>query len=379
MNKQKINFIYPWILPPPSPLRSDEDNNDKPIFNKGRRIITSYNVTAIEWELYFTNDRLMVFTSTDFFCNPICNVSYKIFSHMDVELYSSPVTSALSLDPVPQIGANTMFGTPDGFMDELKGVCKTTAVGKVVIVVELLLPLKIFFRPFDHPLHPLNKEICAKYPENMQKDFTFEFLNDSDFSIKCPNDYSIPASKMLLNLTSKFMRKHFKKSKENELVVEHKIDVVKPIIYYLHSACFEIPKSYDLDFADRILKAIDFFVPVQERQIMQTIELSFCQKFCNNCPDFDSILQWIRVTFDHRLHHFRDMINAIIANNFYQKWIETFPENARNPSNRLFYKIFGFQSRGFVCELEHNQHISQMFDIIESTFTGSLLTNASFP
>uniref|UniRef100_A0A914PBU6 BTB domain-containing protein n=1 Tax=Panagrolaimus davidi TaxID=227884 RepID=A0A914PBU6_9BILA len=295
----KIIFTYRWNLTPPSrDDDDDEDDDDEHEFDKMERMITSYNVTTMKWQLHLINDHLNVRYQGSLVTNGICNVSYKLFcdNNMEIELYSSPVTSVVSTGQ----RSNIIFFTPDGFMDELKDACKTGAVepntmpSKIVIIIALLLPTKIFFRPFDLPLHPLNKKICEKYPIDLEKDFRFEFLNDSDFSIKCP-DGTVPALKMVLNVSSKFMHNHFKESKENEFVCEHRIDVVKPIIIYLHSLCFQMPKTYDLDFVDRLLKAIDFFDHVNNRQIFQSIELSLCQKFVEEVPDFEPILQWLRI------------------------------------------------------------------------------------
>uniref|UniRef100_A0A914R5R7 BTB domain-containing protein n=1 Tax=Panagrolaimus davidi TaxID=227884 RepID=A0A914R5R7_9BILA len=359
----KIIFTYRWNVPPPSPDDDDDADEDD---DKMETVITSYNVTTMKWQLHLTDDHLNIRYQGSLVTDGICNISYKLFcdNNMEIELYSSPITSVVSTGQ----HFNTVFFTPDGFMDELKDARKTGAVAKIVIIIALLLPTKIFFRPFDLPLHPLNKIICEEYPIDLEKDFRFEFLNDSDLSIKCP-DGTVPALKMVLNVSSKFMKKHFKESKENEFVCEHKIDVVKPLIIYLHSLCFQMSKTYDLDFVDRLLKAADFFDPVKKRQIFQSIHQSLCRKFVEELPDFEPILQWLRIAEHYGFRILSNMICAIISNKFYFKWVEIFPENARNTSNQLFREIFGFES----------PYCTHIFESIESTFTGSLLTNVSFP
>uniref|UniRef100_A0A914Q8S7 Uncharacterized protein n=1 Tax=Panagrolaimus davidi TaxID=227884 RepID=A0A914Q8S7_9BILA len=104
-------------------------------------------------------------------------------------------------------------------------------------------------------------------------------LGEGDYSIKCSDGYSMPALKMVLNVSSYFMHNHFTESKENEFICEHKIDVIKPVILYLHSLCFKMPKSYNLDFVDRLLDAIDFFSPEHRDEIENVIEHSLCNKF----------------------------------------------------------------------------------------------------
>uniref|UniRef100_A0A914PFT4 BTB domain-containing protein n=1 Tax=Panagrolaimus davidi TaxID=227884 RepID=A0A914PFT4_9BILA len=195
-------------------------------------------------------------------------------------------------------------------------------VAKIVIFVEVILPAKFFYRSFDLLLHPLNKKICAEYPENFEEDFRFEFLKDSDYTIKCP-DGAVPALKMVLNASSKFMHNHFKESKENEFICEHKIDVIKPVILYLHSLCFKMPKSYNLDFVERLLKTIDFFDPEHKSDIKNPIHKSLCQKFAEETPNFDSILQWLRIAVQYRFIHLLDMFCTVIANKHFHKWYDT--------------------------------------------------------
>uniref|UniRef100_A0A914QBW1 BTB domain-containing protein n=1 Tax=Panagrolaimus davidi TaxID=227884 RepID=A0A914QBW1_9BILA len=161
----------------------------------------------------------------------------------------------------------------------------------------------------------------------------------NDYSIKCSDGYSMPAVGMVLNFSSEFMRKHLKESKENEFICEHKIDVIKPIIIYLHSLCFRMPKSFDIDFVDRLLDAIDFFDPEQRDEIEKVIEESLCNKFVEEPSNFDSILQWFKISLKHELTVLLRMISTLIANKYYFQWDQTFHLNTYE--NPLFIDIFG--------------------------------------
>uniref|UniRef100_A0A914QAV8 Uncharacterized protein n=1 Tax=Panagrolaimus davidi TaxID=227884 RepID=A0A914QAV8_9BILA len=178
---------------------------------------------------------------------------------------------------------------------------------------------------------------------------------------------------MVLNVSSEFMRDHFKESKENEFICEHKIDVVKPIIIFLHSLCFQMPKTYDLDFADRLLKAIDFFEPVQKEQIYEFIDLSLSDKFCKESVNFDQLLQCLQISIQHQFYYLHQMSWSLIANKYYYKWIDTFPPNACNPENPLFCDIFGPEGH---IDLENEESLTyRTFDLIKKTFDSSLFTN----
>uniref|UniRef100_A0A914P9T5 Uncharacterized protein n=1 Tax=Panagrolaimus davidi TaxID=227884 RepID=A0A914P9T5_9BILA len=157
---------------------------------------------------------------------------------------------------------------------------------------------------------------------------------------------------MVLNVSSKFMKKHFKESKENELIVEHKIDVVKHVILYLHSLCFKMPKFYDLDFADRLLKAIDSFEPEHRSSIKDSIHKSLCQKFAAEKPsNFISILHWLRLSIHHRFYILLDMTRE----------------------NPLFCDIFGFENYFGLGSLSHLTFYSISRDFVDSLFTNVIL------
>uniref|UniRef100_A0A914PFX3 Uncharacterized protein n=1 Tax=Panagrolaimus davidi TaxID=227884 RepID=A0A914PFX3_9BILA len=339
----------------------------------------------------------MAMPSKKFLWNPICNISYSLFyvNDMRFELYSSPKISAIPFRSA------TAFFTPDEFMTRFYNAFKSGTALKGVIFFEITLSEKIFNRPFDLPLHPLNKKICEEYPENMENDFKFEFMKDrtpvlpfrydrehgfrnrtervckkmernADYTIKCPNDYSMPAVGM--DYSSEFMHNHFKESKENEFLCEHKIDVIKPIIIYIHSLCFQMPKTYDLDFVDRLLKAIDFFELENDSDIKESIHKSVCQKFVEEpSNNFHSVLQFLSTAIKHDFDCLCNMCSALIANKFYHKWEEAFPSNARNPNNLLFREIFGPEGH---IDLENEKSLSfRCFKLIEFAFVNSFFTN----
>ena len=107
--------------------------------------------------------------------------------------------------------------------------------------------------------------------------FTIIYSFCRDFLIKCP-DESIQASRQSLYISSHYFRNLLPTFQSHELAVRHSIDVVKPIIYYLHSLCFETPKFEDIGYIRRLITAICFFLPVNKNDIMVIIQRSLCQK-----------------------------------------------------------------------------------------------------
>uniref|UniRef100_A0A914PDN6 BTB domain-containing protein n=1 Tax=Panagrolaimus davidi TaxID=227884 RepID=A0A914PDN6_9BILA len=361
-----ITFIFPWIFELP-PLN---ENNEDRRYICAEEIITSYNVSAFKWHLELRNDTFITYPFYGYLWDQTCNVSYNLYSdnEMQNELYSSPKISAI-FDT-----ESAEYCTPNGFLTKFNNAYQKREIAKMVIFVELILPAEIFLRPFDLPMPFLNEDM--EYPEDIENDFKFEFLKDSDYSIRCSDGYSMPALKMVLNVSSKFMKKHFKELTENELIVEHKIDVVKPIIIYIHSLCFKMPKSFDIDFADRLLKAIDFFEPEQKEKMDDIINSSLCDKFCKESVNFDLLLQCLQVSIQHQFYHLHKMSCSLIANKYYYKWIDTFPPNACNPGNPLFRDIFGLEGH---IDLENEKSLTyETFDLIKKTFVASLFTNVIF-
>uniref|UniRef100_A0AC35F5R7 Uncharacterized protein n=1 Tax=Panagrolaimus sp. PS1159 TaxID=55785 RepID=A0AC35F5R7_9BILA len=361
----KIVFTFPWILTMPW---LNEDNTDRQIICE-REMVTSLNITTIPWQISLTNDEISVVPLKVFLWNPICNVSYSLFydDEMRYELYSSKKMSAI-FNP-----DDVEFNTPEGFLTKFNDEFQKGKVAKIVIFVEVILSSKTFFYPFDHPLHYFYEKVCEEYPEDWENDFRYEFLKDCDYLIKCSDGYSMPALKMVLNVSSKFMHNHFKESKENEFICEHKIDVIKPVILYLHSLCFEMPKFYDLDFARRLLKAIDFFDPENKFDIKKSIQQSLCQKLAKEPSNFVSILQLISIAIQHDFLCVLNISCSLIANKYYFKWIETFPENARNPENPIFRDIFG--PEGHIDLEDDDSAVFRTFYLVTYDFVSALFTN----
>ena len=84
-----------------------------------------------------------------------------------------------------------------------------------------------------------------------------------------------------LSLSSKYFRNLIPTFQGNGIAVPHFLDVVKPIIMCLHSLCFEIPESYDLEYIYRLLKAINFFLPLNKNDIMVRIQHALCRKLAD--------------------------------------------------------------------------------------------------
>uniref|UniRef100_A0A914PXY5 BTB domain-containing protein n=1 Tax=Panagrolaimus davidi TaxID=227884 RepID=A0A914PXY5_9BILA len=362
----KITFMRPFIF--------TLDEEDFHMFLKTRTFRTTHDVLSISWFMNLTDDDVAIgkeiaVLEDAFVPNCACFVSYKLFYDNDMRFgfYSSNRVAALWSAENP-----TAFITPDGFMTRFRDAKAERRIKKIVVFVEIILPTKFFNAPFKY-LSPF-KQLCHKYPTNMEKDFRFAFLKKSDYSIKCL-DGKMPALKCVLNVTSRFMEKHFAETKDIELIVEHRIDVINLLIFYLHSGCFEMPKSFDFDFVERLLKAIDYFELVPQTMfrssmrgiLTSSMQDSLCKKFVEETCDFNDLLRWLSIALRISFFILGDMICTVIAEKYYFKWHQTFPENAQNNENQMFRDVFGS---------EHHFFIFRTFGIIDSIFNDTLLTKA---
>uniref|UniRef100_A0AC34GG94 BTB domain-containing protein n=1 Tax=Panagrolaimus sp. ES5 TaxID=591445 RepID=A0AC34GG94_9BILA len=194
--------------------------------------------------------------------NGTCFISYVLYSTPELhsEFYSSP---KISMIPTP---TRDSFKSPDGAMTKFAKAIAKKKIAKIVVFIELLLPAKFFYRPFERRVTFMIQKHCFDIPKNIDNDFRFDFLKRGDFSINCP-DGIMPCNRMALYLSSKFMKKYLTDFKEVQYDTVHFMDVVEPVITFLHSSCFEMPETYDLNFAKRLLEVINIFNPQESYKI----------------------------------------------------------------------------------------------------------------
>uniref|UniRef100_A0AC34FD48 BTB domain-containing protein n=1 Tax=Panagrolaimus sp. ES5 TaxID=591445 RepID=A0AC34FD48_9BILA len=383
----KIIFNFPWIYTIPAATNE--------IGEISRSIKTSYKMGSAEWFMYLRKTEICIHTPYDesTFDNGCCFVSYILFYDADMryEYYSSSKIQA-------EISENNEFISPVGYMDKFAGAISARKISKIVVHFELHLPVKYFFYPYERSSSYLSKR-CPKYPKDISTDYKFAFLNKGDFVIKCP-DGTVPASKQVLYVSSsakfrsvmdelddKFtdldrinpaslsisMEKQ-RIFKSDELTVPHSTDVVKPIIVFLHTYRFEMPKFYDLNYIPRLFEVIEFFkgdrIYLLESSIKillcNSIEESLCVKLVEEPLDMNSVLQWIAVSFKHHFNELKNMLCVLIANKFFFKWSEIFPEDARNSDNPQHREVFGLESS------------TKFFNDIFGIFNDSILSNVIF-
>uniref|UniRef100_A0A914Q4R6 Uncharacterized protein n=1 Tax=Panagrolaimus davidi TaxID=227884 RepID=A0A914Q4R6_9BILA len=315
----KITFIRPFIFAIPS---TNEEDGEDGFHMFARSFRTTHNVLSEGWHMHLTDNVVEIDSSYReervFLRNCECFVSYDLFydNAMRFLFHSSNRVPAVFF---PE---DVNFQTPDGFMTKFRDAKEERRIKKIVVYVEIIFPTEYCYRPFKD----LSSQLCDEYPPNMEDDFRFAFLKQSDYTIKCP-DGEMPAIKWGLNVSSAFMKNHFKDSKSNVLIVEHRIDVIQPIIRYLHSLTFEMPKSFTLDFAQRLLNAIEYFKPVNEKQLTRSIHYALCKKFVEETCDFNHLLRWLPISFRLNFSGLENMICTTIAQKYYFKWHQTFPEN----------------------------------------------------
>uniref|UniRef100_A0A914Q023 BTB domain-containing protein n=1 Tax=Panagrolaimus davidi TaxID=227884 RepID=A0A914Q023_9BILA len=340
----QITFTYPWITTIPT--------NDAPDdLRLTSRFSTNYENGEAGWFGILCHDKISVHSITSYHngngsyrvWNGLCFITYTLYSSNELhsEFYTSPKTELI---PTPN---RDSFKTADGKMAKFSEAVRDKKVTKIAVFIELLLPSRLFYRPFEKSPLFLGQTHCFDIPEDPEYDFRFTFLTADNFTIRCP-DGEMPCSSTSLFLSSKYMRNELMgKTKSDEFITEHLMDVVKPIVIFLHTLCFKMPETYDLDFVKRLLKAVKFFNPQEKYRITATVHQSLCKKFVQETQDFKSILQWVSIACQNELSELQNMLSSLIANKYYFKWQEIFQEAARNTGNELFCEIFGTEIDDF--------------------------------
>uniref|UniRef100_A0AC34F518 Uncharacterized protein n=1 Tax=Panagrolaimus sp. ES5 TaxID=591445 RepID=A0AC34F518_9BILA len=291
---------------------------------------TTYKMGSEKWHFNLTTKNIVIGTVTDTllegnikdsFWNGICFLSYTLFwdNDMRLELYSSTRIQMV------KINDSDLFSTPRGYMSRFAEAFTETKVSRIVMSIELHLPVKYFYYPFERPSNEIwSRNCCAEYPEYIKNGGNLAFFGESDYLIKCL-DGSVPARKLTLNTFCSLNVKNFMKT--DALIVEHSIDVMKPLIIFLHTLCFEMPESYDLEYVKRLFKLLESFKPEKRLMLDNTIEKSLCLKFVKETHNFNSVLQWIHISFKHKVNVLKRMIASLIAEKYYHKFLDMFPEN----------------------------------------------------
>jgi hypothetical protein len=208
-----------------------------------------------------------------------------------------------------------------------------------------------------------------EYPAHIEEDFRFDFINNGDYIIKC-SDGDIKANRQALYISSLFFHNHLPSSHSKEFTVRNSVDAVKPIIWYFHSLCFEMPETYELDYVKRIMDAIEFFHPVSKVDLMHGVHRSLCQKLVNEpSPSFDMVLQMASVATKHRFQELKNMSCSLLANEFYGKFKAAFPHGEQNITDPRYRDIF--MTQYFIGQTP--------FDFVEKIYRTGFRTNIILP
>uniref|UniRef100_A0AC34F1A6 BTB domain-containing protein n=1 Tax=Panagrolaimus sp. ES5 TaxID=591445 RepID=A0AC34F1A6_9BILA len=298
-----------------------------------------------------------------------CLIAYTVYhdDDMRLELHSSPKVAAVASSGMITDGLR--FRTPSGqYIEKLVAAFKKNEGKKIVVYIEMILPSRYFLRHFEETSVFAHRRLHG-YPSDIEEDFRFDFSRNGDYIIKCP-DGDLKASRQALFLSSFFFRNYLPSSHSKEIVVRHCIDAVKPIIWYFHSLCFEMPATYDFEFVRRIIDAMEFFHPISKLELMNAVHRSLCQKLADEeSPKFDTVLQMASIASRHRFQELKNMACALLANEFYGKFKATFPHGEQNIANPQYRDLF--MTQHFIGQTP--------FDYVEKIYRSGFRTNIIMP
>uniref|UniRef100_A0AC35GHD5 Uncharacterized protein n=1 Tax=Panagrolaimus sp. PS1159 TaxID=55785 RepID=A0AC35GHD5_9BILA len=140
-----ITFTYPWIITIPT--------NDAPdALRLTSRFSTNFENGEAGWFGILCHDKIGVHSITSYHngngsfrvWNGLCFITYVLYSSNELhsEFYTSP---KIELIPTPN---RDSFKTADGKMATLSEAVRDKKVTKIAVFIELLLPSRLFYRPF---------------------------------------------------------------------------------------------------------------------------------------------------------------------------------------------------------------------------------------
>uniref|UniRef100_A0AC34GWF0 Uncharacterized protein n=1 Tax=Panagrolaimus sp. ES5 TaxID=591445 RepID=A0AC34GWF0_9BILA len=367
-----IIFTFPWIFNSNSLAAIPTGSSI------GRVFATSYKMATSSWLIYlnFNYDALIINNLFGEEWNGICFLSYTLYydDEMRYEFFSS--TQIQMEETEDEHESITKFQTPEGYMAKFIEGMKNKKFSKCVVSIELDLPAINFYEP-SFKKRSIKSNISDEYPVDYENDFRFEFLKNGDYTFECL-DGTLKAYRDMLFSLSKTMKKQLSSPRHYPVgIVKYTVAVIKPIITYFHSLCFKLPDSYDFDYIESLLNAIEFFEPLGKRDMIRKVHELVCQKFAKESHDFSSLLLWL--SFSLRCKHFWNgltkMVYYLIANEHYFKWQKTFPENARNMQNPLYRQLF--ERADIADNLQRHPIFGQVRidDVFIIIFANSFLTN----
>uniref|UniRef100_A0AC34FAI7 Uncharacterized protein n=1 Tax=Panagrolaimus sp. ES5 TaxID=591445 RepID=A0AC34FAI7_9BILA len=279
---KKVVFTKPWIINFPIQIQNPDEVNNEEVAAE-TYFKTSYKMSSTSWNVYLKNDYTKIFVKNacyekwkgDFF------ISYTLYydAEMRFEFFSSTRTQMIVKRS--EQGVGKMFQTPKGYMTRFIEAANNKKFSKCVISIEVHLPIKYFLQPsFKRDIFGSENEISDKLPDDYENDFRFEFLKNSDYLFECL-DGTVPARRRVLFISSDTMRKQLSSPSHYPVgTVKYTVAVVKPIMIYFHSECFKLPESFNFEYIDRLLHAIEFFEPSLQKEAMITkVEEVLCEKF----------------------------------------------------------------------------------------------------
>uniref|UniRef100_A0AC34FG91 Uncharacterized protein n=1 Tax=Panagrolaimus sp. ES5 TaxID=591445 RepID=A0AC34FG91_9BILA len=204
-----------------------------------------------------------------------CYISYTLFydSEMRFEYFSSTRIK------IEEYETDEKFQTPDGYMARFIEAANNKKFSKCVIFIELHLPLKYFYQPYFKRIYTYQSGIIDKFPDDYENDFRFEFLTNGDYTFECL-DGTVLAQRIALFTSSDTMEKQLSSPRHYPVgIVKYTVDVVKPIMIFFHSHYLKLPESFDLEYIDRLLHAIEFFKSYRKLDMIKKVEEVLCEKF----------------------------------------------------------------------------------------------------
>ncbi|KAH7728929.1 hypothetical protein AAVH_03302 [Aphelenchoides avenae] len=202
------------------------------------------------------------------------------------------------------------------------------------------------------------RDLPDALPENAAMDRRFRTLAlCSDYTIRC-NGGSVTASSLVLLLRSAYFKRLLlhpssADSQAHSHYLGYPVDVVSPLVTYLHTDTFGLEPTVPLRSVQEMLKLIDELEPVEMRKLKNGIAAYVHRQFETNNSNVHDLALIAAIALQLPFERLAICALKLIANDHYIAFKEQYNAEAANPWRAEVYQVLATE---FTNHKLHNAH-----------------------
>uniref|UniRef100_A0A7E4V6N9 BTB domain-containing protein n=1 Tax=Panagrellus redivivus TaxID=6233 RepID=A0A7E4V6N9_PANRE len=338
-----LNFVYNWVITVPS-----LDQARMPL---STHFSTTYGLGSTDWNVHLKHRAMVnsflhrnraeptssgshVIIETARSAKMLtgkCWIQYSIFSDEDMGVRTFESAKMQAVGTETFLNEGLRFRTPmtENFFDRFASTYKTKPGYKIHVNIELCLDIKYFIKGYESTTIFLNR-FMKPFPVDVDSHFLFSFLKNHNFTINCADGVQVYADKRSIYLTSAYFRNMEDFDKLSEINTHFTSDVVRPVIWYLHSLCFELPKDCTLEYVRKVMRYVEIVNPANKLDIQACIHRSLCLKAAQNIDNYPLLVELAELSAPSRMMELKQIVCTVIADRYYERFKNDFPDGNIN-------------------------------------------------